>query len=191
MVIGAVVFIIAFLGCCGAIKESSCMVLTVNLNCTNIREIYGIWQKYTNESEIFFLLLFYFSSHFCLSWSLCLRLELEHSVTLNKTTWMTLWIKDSTKLSIIIRPMNRLGIWFKRRFVSLKFHTHFPLQNPKSIENCSFFIKLKTFSDEMLWNQQSWRLCSNSQWHWFAKIMLLELAQRKAMHQNWCIEKRL
>lgn len=31
MVIGAIVFIIAFLGCCGAIKESSCMVLTFSL----------------------------------------------------------------------------------------------------------------------------------------------------------------
>lgn len=30
MAIGAIVFIIAFLGCCGAIKESSCMVLTVS-----------------------------------------------------------------------------------------------------------------------------------------------------------------
>lgn len=31
IVIGAIVFIIAFLGCCGAIKESSCMVLTVSI----------------------------------------------------------------------------------------------------------------------------------------------------------------
>ncbi|XP_055296822.1 CD63 antigen-like [Sitodiplosis mosellana] len=31
MAIGAIVFIIAFLGCCGAIKESSCMVLTFSL----------------------------------------------------------------------------------------------------------------------------------------------------------------
>lgn len=30
MAIGAIVFIIAFLGCCGAIKENSCMVLTVS-----------------------------------------------------------------------------------------------------------------------------------------------------------------
>ncbi|XP_031627242.1 CD63 antigen-like [Contarinia nasturtii] len=31
MIIGGIVFIIAFLGCCGAIKESSCMVLTFSL----------------------------------------------------------------------------------------------------------------------------------------------------------------
>lgn len=30
IVVGAVVFIIAFFGCCGAIKESSCMILTVS-----------------------------------------------------------------------------------------------------------------------------------------------------------------
>lgn len=30
MVIGSIVFVIAFLGCCGAIKESSCMVLSVS-----------------------------------------------------------------------------------------------------------------------------------------------------------------
>lgn len=30
MIIGGIVFLIAFLGCCGAIKESSCMVLTVS-----------------------------------------------------------------------------------------------------------------------------------------------------------------
>lgn len=35
MAIGAIVFIIAFLGCCGAIKESSCMVLTVSAFLTN------------------------------------------------------------------------------------------------------------------------------------------------------------
>lgn len=30
IVVGALVFIIAFVGCCGAVKESSCMVLSVS-----------------------------------------------------------------------------------------------------------------------------------------------------------------
>lgn len=31
MVVGGVVFVIAFLGCCGAVRESSCMVLTFSI----------------------------------------------------------------------------------------------------------------------------------------------------------------
>lgn len=31
MVVGIVVFVIAFFGCCGAVKENSCMVLTVSI----------------------------------------------------------------------------------------------------------------------------------------------------------------
>ena len=30
MIAGAVIFIIAFFGCCGAIRESHCMIVTVN-----------------------------------------------------------------------------------------------------------------------------------------------------------------
>jgi hypothetical protein len=29
MIVGGVVFVVAFFGCCGAAKESSCMILTV------------------------------------------------------------------------------------------------------------------------------------------------------------------
>jgi CD63 antigen len=32
IVIGAVIFIIAFFGCCGAIRESHCMIVTVSIN---------------------------------------------------------------------------------------------------------------------------------------------------------------
>jgi len=32
IVIGAVVFVVGFLGCCGAIKESQCMLATVRLS---------------------------------------------------------------------------------------------------------------------------------------------------------------
>jgi len=31
IVLGSIVFIIAFLGCCGAIRESHCMIITVSL----------------------------------------------------------------------------------------------------------------------------------------------------------------
>lgn len=31
IVIGAVIFIVAFFGCCGAIKENACMTLTVSI----------------------------------------------------------------------------------------------------------------------------------------------------------------
>lgn len=32
IVIGAVIFIVAFFGCCGAVKENACMTLTVSDN---------------------------------------------------------------------------------------------------------------------------------------------------------------
>ena len=32
IVIGAIIFIIAFFGCCGAIRESHCMIITVSTN---------------------------------------------------------------------------------------------------------------------------------------------------------------
>lgn len=32
MVVGGIVFVIAFLGCCGAVRESSCMVLSVSID---------------------------------------------------------------------------------------------------------------------------------------------------------------
>ena len=35
IIIGGVIFIVAFFGCCGAIKENRCMLITVRL-CSNI-----------------------------------------------------------------------------------------------------------------------------------------------------------
>lgn len=36
IVIGSIIFVIAFFGCCGAIRESHCMIVTVNLPAISI-----------------------------------------------------------------------------------------------------------------------------------------------------------
>lgn len=65
IVIGAIVFIIAFLGCCGAIKESSCMVLTVSVHSSSPNS--SLTTSIYNEQNPFFL--YVSSSPCCCSWS--------------------------------------------------------------------------------------------------------------------------
>jgi CD63 antigen len=36
IVVGVIVFVVAFFGCCGAIKENHCMILTVSLGPTTL-----------------------------------------------------------------------------------------------------------------------------------------------------------
>lgn len=112
MAIGAVVFVIAFLGCCGAIKESSCMVLTVSA----FPKIQFINKP--NGISINFLSFFcsMFSSRFCWSWLLYSKLVLVHLGMPTRKNWRLLWTKVSTKLFTISSPTEKHGTWFNLKY---------------------------------------------------------------------------
>jgi len=59
IVVGAVIFILGFLGCCGAIRESQCMLATVRIaqSCPFVRLTHGLgwvglgWVHYSKSTK--------------------------------------------------------------------------------------------------------------------------------------------
>lgn len=60
IIVGSIIFVIAFFGCCGAAKENSCLILTVSPNILNIMYYFYLIFYFNRQFSVLLILVFLF-----------------------------------------------------------------------------------------------------------------------------------